>query len=264
MDEEDLPMLTVISPAKRLDWAPRQVGTTEPRFQSDAEALARVARTLSTDDLSRLMGISHDLAALNAERFAQFGQGDRRPAVFAFAGDTYAGLEAATLGEDALRHAQTHLRILSGLYGLLRPLDAIEAYRLEMGSRLRTAKGRSLYEWWGDRIAVALNEAAREVGARTLVNCASVEYFSAVDPRSLDLEVVTPVFLEEKPDGPRIVSFFAKKARGAMARFVVENRLGAPGQILDFETGGYVHDPALSEPGRPAFLRRASAAERAA
>ncbi len=256
-------MLTVISPAKRLDWTPRDVAMTEPLFGADAAALADVAREVSADDLMRLMGISKDLAALNAERFARFGQGDRRPAVFAFAGDTYAGFEAASLDPDALRYAQDHLRILSGLYGLLRPLDAIEAYRLEMGSRLKTARGRTLYEWWGDRLARTLNEEAKRLGTGTLVNCASVEYFSALDPKALALDVITPVFLEDKPDGPRIVSFFAKKARGAMARFIVENRLSAPEQILDFETGGYLHAPELSEPGKPAFLRRASAEEAA-
>jgi cytoplasmic iron level regulating protein YaaA (DUF328/UPF0246 family) len=254
-------MLTVISPAKRLDWSDRDAAMTEPCFQDDADALASVARELSVDELMKLMGISRDLAGLNAERFARFGEdrSDRRPAAFAFAGDTYAGLEAQTLDEDALRYAQGHLRILSGLYGLLRPLDAIEAYRLEMGSRLRTKKGRSLYDWWGERLARALNDEARALGTGTLVNCASVEYFSAVDAGALDLQVITPVFLEDKPEGPRIVSFFAKKARGAMARFIVENRLTDPDQLRAFETGGYAHEPSLSEPGKPAFLRRASA-----
>jgi cytoplasmic iron level regulating protein YaaA (DUF328/UPF0246 family) len=254
-------MLTVISPAKRLDWAERDVAMTEPRFQDDADRLAEVARGLSVDDLVDLMGISRDLAGLNAERFARFGEerGDRRPAAFAFAGDTYAGLEAATLDDDALRFAQDHLRILSGLYGLLRPRDAIEPYRLEMGSRLATEKGRSLYDWWGTRLAETLNAEAEALGCAMLLNCASVEYFSAVDPAALKLDVVTPVFLEDKPAGPRIVSFFAKKARGAMARYVVENRIDRAEGLLGFDTGGYAHAPELSEPGKPAFLRRQSA-----
>ncbi len=258
-------MLTVISPAKRLDWSPRDIEMTEPVFQPDADALAAVARELSVKDLMKLMGISQDLAGLNAERFARFGEdrADRRPAAFAFAGDTYAGLEAPTLDADALRYAQSHLRILSGLYGVLRPFDAIEAYRLEMGSRLKTKKGGSLYEWWGTRLASALNEAAEATGSDTLVNCASVEYFSAVDAEALKLRVVTPVFLEEKPDGPRIVSFFAKKARGAMARFVVENRLTDPNELRAFDTGGYAYEPSLSELDKPAFLRRV-ATEKAA
>jgi cytoplasmic iron level regulating protein YaaA (DUF328/UPF0246 family) len=258
-------MLTVISPAKRLDWAARDVAMTEPRFQGDADRLAQVARGLSVDDLVKLMGISQDLAGLNAERFARFGEdrSERRPAALAFAGDTYAGLEAATLDEDALRYAQDHLRILSGLYGLLRPLDAIEPYRLEMGSRLATERGRSLYDWWGRRLAESLNEEAEALGSRALLNCASVEYFSAVDAGALKLDVVTPVFLEDKPGGPRIVSFFAKKARGAMARYVVENRIDTAEGVLGFDTGGYVHAPDLSEPGKPAFLRRESAEDAA-
>jgi cytoplasmic iron level regulating protein YaaA (DUF328/UPF0246 family) len=258
-------MLTVISPAKRLDWSSRDAEMSEPRFQADADALAKVARGLSSEKLMSLMGISRELASLNADRFARFGadKADRRPAVFAFAGDTYAGLEAATLDPDALRYAQSHLRVLSGLYGLLRPLDAIEAYRLEMGSRLKTKKGASLYDWWGKRLAQALNDDAREVGADTLINCASVEYFSAVDPEALRLRIITPVFLEDKPEGPRIVSFFAKKARGAMARFVMENRLSDPDQIRGFATGGYQYVRALSEPDKPVFLRRASVEEAA-
>jgi len=258
-------MLTVISPAKRLDWAARDVDMTEPRFQGDADRLAEVARGLSVDELVDLMGISRELAGLNAERFARFGEdrGDCRPAALAFAGDTYAGLEAATLDADAQRYAQDHLRILSGLYGLLRPFDAIEPYRLEMGSRLATEKGRSLYEWWGTRLAETLNAEAEALGCATLLNCASVEYFSAVDPAALTLDVVTPVFLEDKPGGPRIVSFFAKKARGAMARYVVENRIDTAEGVLSFDTGGYVHAPELSEPGKPAFLRRTAAEEAA-
>lgn len=258
-------MLTVISPAKRLDWAERDVAMTTPRFQADAERLAGIARGLSVDDLVSLMGISRDLAGLNADRFARFGQPGEslRPASLAFAGDTYAGLEAASLSEDAMRYAQSHLRILSGLYGLLRPLDAIAPYRLEMGTRLKTEAGRSLYDWWWSRIAEALNAEAGETGARVVLNCASVEYFSAVDPGALRPEIVTPVFLEDKPEGPRIVSFFAKKARGAMARYVVENRIDDPTDLRGFVTGGYAFEASLSEPGKPAFLRRAEAAEAA-
>lgn len=256
-------MLTVISPAKRLDWADRAVETTAPVFAQDAAALARAARRLSQADLARLMDLSPALAKLNAERFKTFEAGaeDTRPAVLAFAGDTYQGLEAGTLDPDALRFAQDRLRILSGLYGLLRPLDAIRPYRLEMGSRLKTRKGPDLYAWWGDRLARALNEEAARLGTTTLINCASVEYFSAVDPKALTLDVITPQFLEDKPGGPKIVSFFAKRARGAMARFIIERRLTGPDGILDFGSGGYAFEPELSAPGRPAFLRRGDAAD---
>jgi cytoplasmic iron level regulating protein YaaA (DUF328/UPF0246 family) len=259
-------MLTVISPAKRLDWAERDMGMTVPRFQDDAVELAAVARDLTESELAKLMDISPALARLNAERFRDFEQtrDDVRPAALAFAGDTYQGLEAASLDADDLRFAQDRLRILSGLYGLLRPLDAIQAYRLEMGSRLKTEAGPNLYAYWGDRLARALNEEAAALGAKALINCASVEYFSAVDQDALEPEVITPQFLEDKPGGPKIVSFYAKKARGAMARFIIERRLTDPEGILDFDTGGYVHAPELSAPGKPAFLRRAEAAADAA
>jgi cytoplasmic iron level regulating protein YaaA (DUF328/UPF0246 family) len=173
-------------------------------------------------------------------------------------------LEAASLDADTMTYAQDHLRILSGLYGLLRPLDAIRPYRLEMGSRLKTRKGANLYAYWGPRLAEALTEQAQITGSDTLINCASVEYFSAVDPKALGLQIVTPQFFEDKPNGPKIVSFFAKKARGAMARFIVERRLTTPDQILEFDTGGYTHAPDLSAPGKPAFFRSEASAKAAA
>lgn len=258
-------MLTVISPAKRLDWAPRDVATTTPDFMDDAVTLSRAAKRLTQAELRKLMEISADLAKLNADRFKAFEDAPEgeRPAALAFAGDTYMGLEAASLDADTLTYAQDHLRILSGLYGLLRPLDAIRPYRLEMGSRLKTRKGPSLYAYWGPRLSEALNAQASDVGADTLINCASVEYFSAVDEKALNLQIVTPQFFEEKPGGPKIVSFFAKKARGAMARFIQERRLTKPEQILDFDTGDYTHVPDLSQPGKPAFLR-SEAAQKAA
>ena len=258
-------MLTVISPAKRLDWAERDVEMTAPVFQEDANALARVAKRLSQKDLSKLMHISDDLAKLNADRFQRFAedQDNIRPAALAFAGDTYAGLEAGSLDADDMRFAQDRLRILSGLYGILKPLDGIQEYRLEMGSKLKTGKGGSLYDYWGDRLAKALNAEAEALGTDTLINCASVEYFSAVDAEALKLNVITPQFLEEKPGGPKIVSFYAKKARGAMARFIIERRLTDPDSILEFDTGGYAHAPELSAPGKPAFYRSAEAAKAA-
>lgn len=259
-------MLTVISPAKRLDWAERDVEMTAPEFQDDALTLARAAKRLSQKDLAKLMDLSPNLAKLNADRFKRFEEArdDVRPAALAFAGDTYQGLEAASLDPDDMRFAQERLRILSGLYGILRPLDAIQPYRLEMGSRLKTRQGPNLYAYWGDRLAHALNAEAERLGTSTLINCASVEYFSAVDADALDLSVITPQFLEDKPGGPKIVSFHAKKARGAMARFIIERRLTDPEGILDFDTGGYAHAPDLSAPGKPAFLRSAEAAADAA
>ncbi|SFD87202.1 hypothetical protein SAMN04488523_103171 [Sulfitobacter brevis] len=254
-------MLVVISPAKRLDWQERSVATTEPVFQEDAIRLARTARNLTLGDLKSLMGLSDDLARLNRDRFQAFQDAPdaeiTRPAALAFAGDTYMGLEAASLDEDELNWAQEHLRILSGLYGLLRPLDALQPYRLEMGSKLKTRRGANLYDYWRDVPAQALNTQAAAVGAGVLVNCASQEYFGAVAPKALKLQVITPQFMEDKGDarGPKIVSFFAKKARGAMARFIIQNRLTDPAAIREFDIGGYAYQPEASTPQKPVFVR---------
>lgn len=249
-------MLVVVSPAKKLDMSEVDgVETTRPAFQDEADALARVARRLSVPDLQKLMGISESLAKLNAERFGSFGEMERKPAALAFAGDTYQGLEAASLDPDEMAYAQDHLRILSGLYGVLRPLDTIEPYRLEMGSRLNTDRGKTLYDYWDDTIAKALNAQAETVGTRILVNCASQEYFGAVKRDALTLNVITPVFMEVKAGQPKIVSFYAKKARGAMARYIVQHRLTDPEALTEFDTGGYRYDPDLSEEGKPVFLR---------
>ncbi|KUF10526.1 peroxide stress protein YaaA [Pseudoponticoccus marisrubri] len=256
-------MLVVISPAKKLDWQERDVAMTQPEFEADAQRLARTMRNLTLGDLKGLMSLSDDLAKLNRDRFRAFsdtpGAEDLRPAALAFAGDTYQGLEAGSLDPEELDWAQGHLRILSGLYGVLRPLDAIQAYRLEMGSRLKTRRGANLYAYWGDSLAKALNAQAAEVGARVLVNCASQEYFGAVPQEALAMPVITPQFYEDGPKGPRIVSFYAKRARGAMARFIVQNRLNDPEALQDFDLGGYGYAEDLSAPGRPAFLRRAEA-----
>jgi cytoplasmic iron level regulating protein YaaA (DUF328/UPF0246 family) len=183
-----------------------------------------------------------------------------KPAALAFAGDTYQGLEAGSLDADEMAFAQEHLRILSGLYGVLRPLDAIQPYRLEMGSRLKTGRGSSLYDYWGDRIAQALNAQAEALGTDVLINCASQEYFGAVDLNALKPRVITPVFLEEKNGEAKIVSFYAKKARGAMARFIIQHRLTSPEGLRDFDSGGYAYRPDLSDGDRWVFLRDAVAA----
>ncbi len=256
-------MLTVLSPAKKLDLAPVPHAATEPRFSEETARLLTSARRQSIAGLRALMGISEPLARLNRDRFRDWDSVPEKPAIFAFAGDTYAGLDAATLSEDALHHAQTHLRILSGIYGLLRPLDAMKPYRLEMGSRLATRRGKTLYAFWGDRIARQLDSDAGEAGARVLLNCASQEYFRAVDRTSLRLPVVTPNFLEDGPGGPKVVSFFAKRARGAMARFVAEARLSDPADLRAFCAGGYAYRADRSTEDRPVFLRPERADEAA-
>ena len=253
-------MLTVISPAKRLDFTPVDMSSaTDPAFQKDALALARAARKLTAADLQKLMSISAPLAALNAARFKAFAADPSedlvKPAALAFDGDTYQGLEAGTLAEADMAFAQRRLRILSGLYGVLRPMDRIQPYRLEMGSRLQTRRGANLYEFWGRKIAKTLNADAEAEGTDLLLNCASQEYFGSVDQKALKLTIVEPVFLERKAGQEKVVSFYAKKARGAMARFVIENRAETVDDLKDFTTGGYAFQPAASEAHRLVFAR---------
>ena len=252
-------MLVTISPAKSLDWSPVAQPATAPARQADAARLARRMRNLGLGELKALMHLSDDLARLNRDRFRAFADHPSpeitKPALFAFAGDTYQGFNAATLAPEGLARAQERLRILSGLYGVLRPLDAIQPYRLEMGSRLKTRRGASLYAYWGREIAKDLRAAAQDAGAAALVNCASQEYFGAVDLAALRLPVVTPQFLEVKDGRPRVVSFFAKRARGAMARFIIDNALTAADDLRAFGTGGYAYAPDISTPESPAFTR---------
>lgn len=253
-------MLTVISPAKRLDLTPVDMAhATEPAFQQDAFTLAKAARRLSRADLQKLMSISEPLAKLNSERFKAFAESPSdevvKPAALAFDGDTYQGLEARTLGDDDMAFAQRRLRILSGLYGILRPLDRIQPYRLEMGSRLSTRRGKNLYEFWGKKISETLNAEAESEGTTLLLNCASQEYFGSVDLKALKLDVVEPVFLERKDGAEKIVSFFAKKARGAMARFAIERRAESLEDLKEFSVSGYEYHSEKSESGRLVFVR---------
>jgi cytoplasmic iron level regulating protein YaaA (DUF328/UPF0246 family) len=252
-------MLMVISPAKALDFTPPEARApiTAPQMTKDVAELAKATRRLTVRDLKSLMSLSDSLATLNRERFQAFDplSEDGLQAAFAFNGDVYMGLQARTLDKAALDWAQARLRILSGLYGLLRPLDAIQPYRLEMGSRLKTRRGSSLYDFWGDRIAKALNEDARGHADPTLVNLASGEYFGAVDRRALKLPVLNIRFLEEKDGEARIVSFFAKRARGMMARYAIDNRIDKAADLKGFDVGGYAFRPGLSKDDEWTFLR---------
>lgn len=236
-------MLVVVSPAKRLDWSEQDPKSTTPIFSEEANRLAGHARQLTLGDWKSMMGLSDNLAKLNRDRFRDFASDPEtdktRPAVYAFAGDTYVGFDAASLDPDTRNYAQKYMRILSGLYGVLRPLDGIQPYRLEMGSRLKTRRGTSLYDFWGDEISKALNDTAAETKSDVLINCASQEYFGAVDLNALNMRVITPQFYDIKNGTPKIVSFFAKKARGAMARFIVENRVTTVDGLKDFDLGGY-------------------------
>ena len=244
-------MLIVLSPAKRLDFTEPspEIPATHRRFVDDTASLSRTARNQTQADLRRLMGISADLAKLNQARFKAFepdALDTGIQAAFAFDGDVYQGLEARTLDKAGLAFAQEHLRILSGLYGLLRPLDRIQPYRLEMGTRLKTRRGSSLYDFWGDRISQQLNDDAEGQKDPTLINLASQEYFGAVDAKALKLPVITPNFREEKNGESRIVSFFAKKARGTMARFAIDERIETPADLKAFDRDGYRFNKALS------------------
>jgi cytoplasmic iron level regulating protein YaaA (DUF328/UPF0246 family) len=252
-------LLIVLSPAKRLDFteADPALPASERRFREDTASLSRTARARTVSELRRLMGISDDLARLNRERFQAFDaeSADGVQAAFAFAGDVYEGLRARELDEAGLAFAQGHVRILSGLYGLLRPLDRIQPYRLEMGTRLKTRRGSSLYDFWGDRISKQLNADAGGHADPTLVNLASQEYFGAVDARALKLPVVTPHFRESKDGESRIISFFAKKARGAMARFAIDERIDHAADLKAFDRDSYRFDKAGSTDTDWIFIR---------
>jgi cytoplasmic iron level regulating protein YaaA (DUF328/UPF0246 family) len=252
-------LLIVLSPAKRLDFteADPALPASERRFREDTANLSRTARARTVAELRRLMGISDDLARLNRERFHAFDaeSTDGVQAAFAFAGDVYEGLKARELDAAGLAFAQDHIRILSGLYGLLRPLDRIQPYRLEMGTRLKTRRGSSLYDFWGDRISKCLNADAEGQADPTLVNLASQEYFGAIDARALKLPVVTPHFRESKDGESRIISFFAKKARGGMARFAIDERIERADDLKAFDRDGYRFDKAGSTEADWIFTR---------
>jgi len=252
-------LLIVLSPAKRLDFteAHPDLPASERRFQDDTANLSRTARARTVAELRRLMSISDDLARLNRERFQAFDAAstDGVQAAFAFAGDVYEGLKARELDRASLAWAQDHLRILSGFYGLLRPLDRIQPYRLEMGTRLKTRRGSSLYDFWGDRLSKQLNADAEGQADPTLINLASQEYFGAVDAKALKLPVVTPHFRESRDGESRIISFFAKKARGGMARFAIDERIERAQDLKAFDRDGYAFDKAASNDTEWIFTR---------
>lgn len=253
------PMLLVISPAKSLDFsAPAApVEPTAPQLANDIARLSEVTRKLSVRQVRKLMDLSDDLASLNHARFQALGGAadhERRPAVLAFNGDVYRGLQARDLDTDALAWAQDRLRILSGLYGVLRPLDAIEPYRLEMGVRLRTARGKSLYDFWGDRIARQLDA---DADGAPIINLASQEYFTAAARPALKSRVITCHFREEKAGTSRIISFFAKRARGLMARYAIDHRLEDAEALKGFDLEGYSFRPERSDQNDWTFARQA-------
>ena len=255
-------MLMLISPAKTLDFkAPATTELyTQPRYLTESRQLIKTLRQLEPEDLCNLMHISSKLGDLNYERNLNwrtpFSPDNARQAIFAFRGDVYLGLKAEQLSADDLAFAQQHLRILSGLYGLLRPLDLMQPYRLEMGTALKTAKGDDLYEFWGSKLTRALNRELTQQTSPGLVNLASNEYFSVLQADKLKAQIITPMFKDFSNGKYRFLSFFAKQARGLMASWIIRHRITDPAQIADFSVDGYRYSKADSTPESPVFLRK--------
>ena len=258
-------MLTLISPAKSLDFdGPLATQTyTQPAFLQHSEELVSAMRELSPPDIQQLMKISPQLANLNFGRFLNWHQpfttDNARPAVLAFKGDVYQGMQAETFSEADFAFAQQHLRILSGLYGLLKPLDLIQPYRLEMGIAFANPRGKNLYAFWGDIITDKLNSELAQQQDAVVVNLASNEYFKSVKPKLLHAEVITPVFKDYKKGQYKIISFYAKKARGLMSAYIIKNRIDEPAQLKAFDWQGYYFSPEQSTAKEWVFLRDSAA-----
>ncbi len=256
-------MLSVLSPAKSLDYESKLATKkfSQPILLDRAAELVDVMAEKTPDDLRTMMGISHELAELNVERFHDwsmpFNETNARPAVLAFSGDVYMGMDAGhRFGERDFTRAQKTIRILSGLYGVLRPLDLMQPYRLEMGSKVKTAAGKDLYAYWGDTITDQLNEdIASSPGPDVLINLASNEYFGAVQPHRIEGQVVSPRFLDQKNGEYKMISFFAKRARGSMAAWLVLERVDTIKGITEFDAEGYRYDPDRSTRNEPVFIR---------
>jgi len=254
-------VLTLLSPAKSLDFstAAKGVPTSEPRFEHDTGMLMKRCKRLPVASLRKLMDLSQPLAELNRERFQEMSlphtPANSKPSVLAFQGDVYKGLDAESLSKRDLRYAQDHLRILSGLYGVLRPLDLIQPYRLEMGTRLGNTRGKNLYQFWKNRLVDSLNAEHADRPVAAVLNLASNEYFRAVPAKRIEPRLVTAVFQEIREGQPKTISFLAKRARGLMARYQVVNRIEDPEQLKGFDDEGYEYRPDLSEEDRLVFTR---------
>ena len=254
-------MLLIISPAKTLDFetAPTTSDFTQPALLSESQQLIDSLKTLSPAQVAHLMKLSDKLAQLNAARFEAFATPftpkNAKQAILAFKGDVYTGLEAETLTEPQLQFAQQHLAILSGLYGLLKPLDLMQAYRLEMGTKFANERGKDLYQFWGSLITEQLNQQLAQQDNPVLINLASNEYFKAVQPNQINAKIITPVFKDYKNGQYKIISFYAKKARGMMCRYMIDHQLQQPEQLKEFDSGGYQFNEAASSETTWVFLR---------
>ena len=255
-------MLFLLSPAKSLDYETPlgDVPHTQPQFKAQSQALIEVLRTQSPQQIASLMDLSDALSALNVARYAAWSPRstlrNARPAVLAFNGDVYEGLQARTLPVADLEWAQQHVAILSGLYGVLRPLDLLQPYRLEMGTRLATPQGSNLYQFWGSTLAQHLNQRLRADTSPVVVNLASQEYFKAVDRKTLKAPVVECVFEDYKGSAYKVISFHAKRARGLMARYAIEHRIATPDGLKHFDSEGYAYAPEASGLNRLVFRRK--------
>lgn len=254
-------MLSLISPAKTLDYTtalPTDTHT-QPRLLEQSQQLIDVCRKLSATEIASLMTVSEKIANLNVERFrdwnAEFDFSNARQALFAFKGDVYTGLDAYHLKDQDIDFAQQHLRMLSGLYGLLRPLDLMMPYRLEMGTKLKNSRGNNLYEFWGSIITDQINQDLAEIDAKVLVNLASDEYYKSVNEKKIQAEIIKPVFLDQKNGKYKVISFYAKKARGLMARYLIENKLSQVEQLKAFDSEGYYFDAESSSDKELVFKR---------
>jgi len=251
-------MLIVISPAKTLDFdtAPVTTEHSQPRFLAQSQRLINDLQKLSAADIASLMKLSDKLAGLNMARFqtwsAPFDLENAKQAVLAFKGDVYTGLDAETLDAAGFKFMQQHLRILSGLYGVLKPLDLMQAYRLEMGTKFANVKGKNLYQFWGPQLRESLQA---ELTDGILINLASNEYFKAVEAKKLNARIITPVFKDWKNGQYKIISFYAKKARGLMSRYIIEQRIEQAEQIKQFDIDGYRFSPEMSEADEWVFIR---------
>ncbi|MBF0189199.1 MAG: peroxide stress protein YaaA [Magnetococcales bacterium] len=254
-------MLILLSPAKKLSLEPVDLPApaTQPDFLDQTAELLKTLRPMSPEQLGTLMKISEKLSRLNYDRFqavtTPFTPENATPALFTFRGDTYTGLDADTLSDEDLLHARTRLAILSGFYGLLRPFDLMQAYRLEMGTRLKTTRGTNLYAFWGSRVTDAINAATRDHSDRSAINLASNEYVKVVQKRDLDGGMITPTFKEIRDGKARIIGLLAKKARGSMARYAIRNRLETPEPLKEYCEGGYRYREELSSDSEWIFTR---------
>jgi uncharacterized protein len=254
-------MLMVISPAKTLDYSssPATRRSTKPELLAHSEELVRRLRDYSVRELAGLMKLSEKLSQLNFDRYAKWEPActteNSKPAVLAMKGDVYTGMDADSFNNDDFSFAQKHLRILSGLYGVLRPLDLMQPYRLEMGTALETDSGRNLYQFWGDVITNQVNRALHKQGDGVLLNLASNEYFKSIKLKQVQGRIITPQFKEKKGDDYRVIGVFAKKARGLMARHIIKNRISEPDRIKDFCDDGYGFNPSLSDSANWVFTR---------